>query len=162
MRTYFPTKNNIGVRNMRTSVTLGGYAGPERGTGAILPRATNHPVNLGFLGDVTPVPIFVQATPALQLPSSSAVSAQQTPTPQVTVPPAPGPSVIYITSGGGTTSALTTTPAVEPTGLTDEVASWLGGTTALGSYNIPNALLTAAVVLGFALLSSSGGGTKRK
>jgi len=67
-----------------------------------------------------------------------------------------------------TVSALASTTAASPTtstvvtaapGLTDQVASWLSGTTPIMSYNVPNALLAAGVALGVALLM--GGGKKR-
>jgi hypothetical protein len=44
--------------------------------------------------------------------------------------------------------------------MADQVAAWLGGTTAIGTWNVPNALLAGGVILGFALFMG-GGGKKR-
>jgi hypothetical protein len=41
-------------------------------------------------------------------------------------------------------------------GVVNQVTAWLGGSTSLLGYSVPNALLAGAVVLGFAWLSSSG------
>jgi hypothetical protein len=75
-----------------------------------------------------------------------------TPTPQVAAPAALPPSAILVTSGGGTVSPA---PAAAPsvsvstgsTSITDQVASWLGGSTQIGSYAVPNALLAGGVAI---------------
>jgi hypothetical protein len=58
------------------------------------------------------------------------------------------------TAASSTTAAATTSAS-----MTDQVAAWLGGTTAIGTWNVPNALLAGGVALGVALLM--GGGKKR-
>jgi hypothetical protein len=62
-------------------------------------------------------------------------------------------------SSMGTTAASLNagaTPAAGSASVTDQVTAWLGGSTALLGYNVPNAVLAGVVVLGFAFLSSSG------
>jgi hypothetical protein len=59
----------------------------------------------------------------------------------------------------GATSVVAATAAPATPGLTDQVTAWLGGSTSILSYSVPNALLAAAVVLGFAWLSS---GSKKR
>ena len=97
--------------------------------------------------------------PPVQPPASALpVSQQATPTPTVTVPPASPTSVLLISSGGGTQTPSTPTvvaPAAN-TSLVSNIAAWLGGTTSIFNYNVPNALIAGVVVLGFAWLSSSG------
>jgi hypothetical protein len=44
------------------------------------------------------------------------------------------------------------------TGTLSAISAWLGGSTQIGSWGIPNALLVGVVVLGFAFLS---GGKKK-
>lgn len=83
--------------------------------------------------------------------------------------------VIYVSSGGGTASpspaasspgvtqspaTSTVTAAPSSASMADQVAAWLGGTTAIGTWNVPNALLAGGVALGVALLMG-GGGKKR-
>lgn len=115
-----------------------------------------------------PQPVTAPAPPpAAAAPQPAApVSQQNTPTPTVNIAPAPSPAPVLVTSGGGTASPapapVTSAPAVAApaatsTDLTGQVASWLGSSTAIGSYSVPNALLAAAVVLGFAWLSSPSG-----
>jgi hypothetical protein len=101
-------------------------------------------------------------------PAATSVSSQVGPTPTATLPAAPASNTILISSGGGTqTPATAPVAAAAPstaTGLVDGIAAWLGGTTSLMNYNVPNALLAGVVVLGFAWLSSgssSTGGRKR-
>lgn len=186
-RVNFPTRNENGVRDLSKSVTLGsylydGYRGPAEPPA----KASMNPVNLGGayltrfgqrpayqptpMGDLIPVSSAVM-TPS---PVPSSVTTQNSPTPQVTVPASSGPTVIYVTTGGGTASpapaasspaviqspTLSTVAPAASTSFTDQVASWLGGTTPLGSWNVPNALLAGAVALGVAMLM--GGGGKRR
>ena len=54
-----------------------------------------------------------------------------------------------------TTAAATTTSA----SVTDQVAAWLSGSTAIGTWSVPNALLAGGVALGVALLM---GGSKKR
>lgn len=103
------------------------------------------------------------ASPPPPPPSDGAppVSTQVGPTPTVTMPP-PSSGIILVSSGGGTqtpsTPVITAAPAAaSATGFVDGVAAWLGGSTMLFNYNVPNALLAGIVVLGFAWLSSSSG-----
>jgi hypothetical protein len=42
------------------------------------------------------------------------------------------------------------------TSMVSGITAWLQGSTSIAGYSIPNPLLVAAVVLGFAFLSSSG------
>jgi hypothetical protein len=44
----------------------------------------------------------------------------------------------------------------------DSIATWLGGSTTIFSYNVPNALLAGIVVLGFAWLEGGGSGTGKR
>lgn len=181
-RTAFPTRNDIGVRDFSTSVTLGNYFYNEhRGPAEPAAKAAMNPVNLGAaLSDVqsypiryAPIVVRSTATPP-QLPrlAPPPVSAQSSPTPQVTVPAAPPPTAVLVSSGGGTSSPApaadssgvtqsptTSTIVTAAPGVADQVAAWLGGTTPIFSYNVPNALLAGGVVLVFALLM--GGGKKR-
>jgi hypothetical protein len=53
----------------------------------------------------------------------------------------------------GVTASAPATTVVSTPSVTDEVAAWLSGSTLIGSYSVPNALLAGAVVLGFALLT---------
>ncbi len=160
---------------MGSSVTLGyvydGYRAPAEPPA----KSAMNPVTLGIAMSVPPPLSMIRlasppapASPAgLQAQASAPpVSAQTTPTPVVTAPATPAPNFILVTSGGGTASpspaAVTAAPAVAVApgaSLTDQVAAWLSGTTPIGSLNVPNALLTGGVILGFALLM--GGGKKR-
>jgi hypothetical protein len=184
-RVFFPTSNSIGVRT-----TLSGVSGPNtsRAPAEPGPRAAMNPVNLGavlmangggFFNTYRARPIDVATglapAPPVQLPSpvlsttvadgsaAPAVSAQVSPTPQVSVPP-PSARSLIITSGGGTPSPSTGAAAAPSTSvtvsaapdITSQIAAWLGGSTSLFGYSVPNALLAAAVVLGFAALSSGG------
>jgi hypothetical protein len=63
---------------------------------------------------------------------------------------------LNVSSGGGTQTLSTPTIVAAQPGLVDNIAAWLGGSTTLFNYKIPNALLAGVVVLGFAWLSSSG------
>lgn len=95
-------------------------------------------------------------------PVAPPVSVQVGPTPTVTVPPPTPSAPLLVSSGGGTPSVSTPTvvAAAPTTGFVDSLSAWLSGTTLLFNYNVPNALLAGAVVLGFAWLSS-GSGKKR-
>ena len=72
------------------------------------------------------------------------------------MPAAPAAAPLLVSSGGGTQTPSTSivVSSAPSTGVVDGIASWLGGSTPIFSYNVPNALLAGAVVLGFALLSS--------
>jgi hypothetical protein len=163
-------------------------------------------------------------TGPFSLPNTSApsVSAQSSPTPQVTVPTPAAPTAVLVSSGGGTASpATSSTAAIASTASTavqvygtpvpvgypttaayidssgntwqfngasnswalgslattataasstaaatttsasmaDQVAAWLSGSTAIGTWSVPNALLAGGVALGVALLM---GGSKKK
>lgn len=102
--------------------------------------------------------------PVTPIPPAAPVSQQTTPTPQVSVPPAPSTGAVLITSGGGTASPAAAPAAAAPasTGFVDSIATWLGGSTAIGSYSVPNALLAGIVVLGFAWLEGGGSTGKRR
>jgi hypothetical protein len=109
-------------------------------------------------------PCGTQISPPVVLPPP--VSAQSSPTPVVTVPPAPPSTSVLVTSGGGTASpapaaasAPASTVVTSAPGLTDQVAAWLSGTTPIFSWNVPNALLAAGVILGAAVFM--GGGKKK-
>lgn len=97
------------------------------------------------------------------------VSQQVLPTPSVNVSQQPAPTgAVLVSSGGGVAIPATSTlvapapaapaPALSSStgGLVDGVAAWLGNSTQLLGYNVPNALIAGVVVLGFAWLSSSG------
>ena len=104
-----------------------------------------------------PLPVAMPPTPAPAAP----VSQQQTPTPQVIIPPVSPTGAVLVTSGGGTAApaavpAAASAPAVASTGFMDSVAAWLGGSTPIGTWSVPNALLAGAVVLGFAFLEGGG------
>lgn len=57
--------------------------------------------------------------------------------------------------------AIPATSTAAPTDITDQVAAWLGTSTVLFGYSVPNPLLVGVVVLGFALLDGMGGSKKR-
>lgn len=216
-RTYFPTRNDNGVRDMSQSVTLGAYLYTDyRGPAEPAPKGAMNPVNLGslltdcgtypsrrsyddiemyrsdvqdynvcrrqalqpaVLSAITPVRSTLGPVtgPVMLAPP---VSAQSTPTPQVRVNAVPQSNTVLVTSGGGTLSPApvpaaaqagvtqsptTSTVNVTPAGssMADQVAAWLGGTTPIFSYNVPNALLAGGVILGFAMFMG-GGGPKRR
>jgi len=65
----------------------------------------------------------------------------------------------------GTSAASMNAAAAAPaasSSVTDQIAAWLGGSTSIGSYAVPNALLAAAVVLGFAWLEGGGSTGKKR
>lgn len=116
----------------------------------------------GGVSQVVPAGVYFWQT----APSGAvAVSAQNSPTPVATLPAPAAPSAVLVSSGGGTqTPATAPVTAAAPTtagSLVDGIAAWLGGTTSLLNYNVPNAVLAGVVVLGFAWLSSSSSGRKR-
>lgn len=141
----------------------------------ILPVRTFPAPPSGPTSPVTPLPIIVssggggQVPPTVappvapsQLPQPLPVSQQPGPTPTVSVP-APAPTgAILVSSGGGTQTPATSTiiAAAPSSDFVSGIANWLGGSTPIFNYNVPNALLAGAVVLGFAFLSS-GSGKKR-
>lgn len=109
-------------------------------------------------GAVAPAPAPAPAPSSPFVP----VSAQVSPTPVVSAPPAPAAIPLSVSSGGGTltpavASGTNITVAAQPSML-DSAASWLGGSTALFGANVPNVLIAAVVVLGFAAFT---GGKKR-
>ncbi|MGA7793429.1 MAG: hypothetical protein WCA19_10350 [Candidatus Acidiferrales bacterium] len=57
------------------------------------------------------------------------------------------------------TAAATTTTTTTSLSVTDQVAAWLSGSTAIGTWSVPNALLAGGVALGVALLM---GGSKKR
>jgi hypothetical protein len=113
---------------------------------------------------VTPLPIIVssggggQVPPTPPPPAPTPVSAQPGPTPTVSVPPPAPTGAVLISSGGGTQTPPTSTivTAAPSTDFVSGIATWLGGSTPLFNYNVPNAVIAGVVVLGFAFLSSSG------
>jgi hypothetical protein len=115
---------------------------------------------------ITSLPIVAQPTPKPPIVAPPVIQ-QVTPTPQVTIPPA-APTPPIVTTGGGTVTpaaapaAAAPAPAAASTGFMDSVAAWLGGTTPIGTWSVPNALLAGAVILGFAFLESGGSSTGRK
>ena len=116
------------------------------------------PISASGGGGAVPAPApspAPSASPAITV--APPPSAQQSPTPTVTVPPPSSPGTVLVSSGGGTPAPATTTIVAAPsTDLGGGVASWLGGTTPIFNYNVPNALLAGAVILGFAWLYNSG------
>jgi len=125
----------------------------------LLPAPSPMPVAPGPIVVAQPFPPVVPAP----VPAPP-VSQQSTPTPVVTIPPAQ-PTPPLVTSGGGTTSpniAPAAAAAPAPTGFMDSVAAWLSGSTAIGTWSVPNALLAGAVILGFAFLEGGGSSTGRK
>jgi hypothetical protein len=185
-RVFFPTGNNLGVRDLQKVTTLGGV---QRAPAEADPHPAMNPVNLGRLGlmvartemsdgwtPVAPIRIYSEAPappvrPPITAPTiAPPVSTQSSPTPQVSAAPPPASAgSILVTSGGGTVSPNTNPPAsstpgttisvssAAPTDITGQIAAWLGGSTTLFGYSVPNAILAGAVVLGFAALSSGGG-----
>jgi hypothetical protein len=56
-------------------------------------------------------------------------------------------------------TAASGAPASSPSAasdITDQVAAWLGGSTDMFGYNVPNPLIVGVVVLGFALFTNMG------
>ena len=130
----------------------------------------------------TPVVTIPPASPAPPLVTSGGGTASPNiaPAAPVTAP------VIYTTDQGGniinaqtgaivvpaaqaastgTTAASMNAAAAAPvtsSGITDQIAAWLGGSTAIGTWSVPNALLAGAVILGFAFLEGGGSSTGRK
>jgi hypothetical protein len=121
------------------------------------PTVTSPPVSSSGGGGTAPTP----ATPVSATPAP--VSSQVSPTPTVTVPPQAPTGAVLVSSGGGTqTPATATVVAPAPSsGFVEGVAAWLGGSTTLFNYAVPNAVIAGIVVLGFAFLSSSSTGKKR-
>lgn len=113
----------------------------------------------GAVAQPAPPPAAVAAVAAIP------VSQQVGPTPTATLPAPPANNAILVSSGGGTqtpaTSAAATAAPTSTGTLVDGIAAWLGGSTSLMNYNVPNALLAGVVVLGFAWLSSGSSGKKR-
>jgi hypothetical protein len=89
-----------------------------------------------------------------------AVSSQQGPTPTVATPAVPATTQILVSSGGGTPAPATNTIVTSAPGasssVTDQVFAWLGGSTALFGYNVPNAAIAAVVGLAAAALMRGG------
>jgi hypothetical protein len=62
-------------------------------------------------------------------------------------------------SASGTTAASLNAAEAAPaasSGITDQIAAWLAGNTAIGTWSVPNALLAGAIILGFAFLEGGG------
>jgi len=122
------------------------------------------PAPSGPSSPVTPLPIISssggggQVQPTAPPPASTPVSSQQSPTPTVNLPAPASTGAVLVSSGGGTQTPATSTivAAAPSTDFVSGIATWLGGSTPIFNYNVPNALLAGAVVLGFAFLSSSG------
>jgi hypothetical protein len=154
------------VYNPPISSSGGGGAVP---TPPVAPPAVAAPVSTQV--GPTPTVSVPPPTPTPIVLVSSGGGTQTPPTPTVVAPP-----VTYTTDGSGNivnsagaqvltaaqaasmgTSAATlnaSAAAAASPSLTNQVTAWLGGSTSLFNYNVPNALLTAVVVLGFAWLSS--------
>jgi hypothetical protein len=89
-----------------------------------------------------------------------AVSAQQSPTPTVNTPAVlPTTQILVSSSGGAPTPATSTivTPPPVSASVVDQVFAWLGGSTVLMGYTVPNAALAAVVGLAAAALLRSDG-----
>src|SRR5579872_828998 len=128
------------------------------GGGAVQPQNPITPPNQPVVPP-GPVQLVTSGTGDLFVPPPP-VSVQTSPTPTVTVPPPAPSSVLVVSSGGGTQTPSTPTVVAAPsttTGLVDGIAAWLGGTTSVFNYNVPNALIAGVGVLGFAWLSSNSG-----
>lgn len=111
-----------------------------------------------------PAPIVASPGSPAQPPAPAAppVSSQTSPTPTVTVPTQPASGAILVSSGGGTAAPATAPITIQTGGDTlSAVTAWLQGSTPILSYNVPNALLVAAVVLGFAMFSGGSSGRRR-
>jgi hypothetical protein len=195
-RTYFPTRNDNGVRDLSQSVTLGGYLYTDyRGPAEPAPKAAMNPVTLGIVtNDCGARPLYADyrddrsgysidlrdwnACNRAPAPAAPPVSSQSTPTPQVRVNAVPQSNAVLVTSGGGTaspapvssqagitpsptTSTVNVTAAPPAASVTDQVAAWLGGTTPIFSYSVPNALIAGGVAIVVAMMMSGGTGRKR-
>jgi hypothetical protein len=123
----------------------------------------------------TPVVTIPPSQPAPPLVTSGGGTASPNIAPAAAVPP----PVVYTTdasgniinaqtgavvvpatqaAASGTTAAsmnAATAPAAS-SGITDQIAAWLGGSTPIGTWSVPNALLAGAVILGFAFLEGGG------
>jgi hypothetical protein len=114
----------------------------------VLPPGSTGPISSSGGGGSAPTP------PAS---SGGSVSSQVGPTPTVQLPTPPPASPLLVSSGGGTQTVSTPTVTAPAGGsLVDNLAGWLGRSTTLFNYTVPNALLAGVVILGFAWLSSSG------
>jgi hypothetical protein len=87
-------------------------------------------------------------------PSGNIVNAQ---TGAVAVPAA------QAVSSGVTAASMNAAAApAASSGVTEQIAAWLGGSTAIVTWSVPNALLAGAVILGFAFLEGGGSSAGRK
>lgn len=64
-------------------------------------------------------------------------------------------------AASGSTAPGSTVNVTTGTDFMSQVSSWLSGSTMIGTYSLPNALLAAAVALGVAYLYSGGTGKRR-
>jgi hypothetical protein len=130
----------------------------------------------------TPVVTIPPSQPAPPLVTSGGGTASPNIAPAAPVPPPviyatdPSGNIVNAQTGAvavpaaqamasGTTAASMNAAAAAPaasSGVTEQIAAWLGGSTPIGTWSVPNALLAAAVVLGFAFLESGGGSTARR
>ena len=130
----------------------------------------------------TPVVMIPPAQPAPPLVTSGGGTASPNIAPAAPVPPPviyatdPSGNIVNAQTGAlavpaaqamatGTTAASMNATAAAPaasSGVTEQIAAWLGGSTAIGTWSVPNALLAGAVILGFAFLESGGGSTTRR
>jgi hypothetical protein len=109
-------------------------------------------------GTAAPAIPPVTARPAVYATDASGnIVNAQTGAPVMTASQAASSGVSAASMNAG---AASTPAAAAPAGITDQIAAWLGGTTPIFSYNVPNAILAGAVVLGFAMLE--GGSGKRR
>ena len=125
-RTYFPTSNSLGVRNMNRVQTLGAV---RRDPAAAAPKAAMNPVTLG-VAPTTPVSAPAAPAGSFQLGPSAPIqivgpvsaggalptSLQTSPTPTVNVAPAT-PQYVFVTSGGGSASLPSPASPTAPVGV---------------------------------------------
>lgn len=74
---------------------------------------------------------------------------------QVTLPTPPSQAAIA-TATTATAAPTSTATTATTESDTDQIASWLSGSTSIGSYAIPNALLAGGVVIAFAIFMGRG------
>lgn len=113
-------------------------------------------------GGGTAAPAIPPALPAPAIyttDGSGNIVNTQTGAPFMTASQAASAGVSATSLNAGAASTPAAAPAASA-GITDQIAAWLGGTTPILSYNVPNAILAGIVVLGFAMLEG-GSGKKR-
>lgn len=126
----------------------GGTASPNVAPAAAAPAAVTYTNDAS--GNIINAQTGAIVVPAAQAASSGASAASMN-------------AAAAAASADGSSAAAPSASATvaAPTDVTSQIAAWLGGSTSIGSYAVPNALLAAAVVLGFAWLSSGSTGKKR-